>query len=1038
MRSSLLFALLLALVATAGYGQTASLVRDLIAGSGEGAFPLELRTAGGKVFFFTEAGIWASDGTTVGTVLLADSCTGCSRFLGNLDDTVLWLASGDLGPQLWRSDGTRPGTYPLSGPGAAVGSVRGDLGEDEWHAFFRDAFYFGGCTDGACATWRTDGTLEGTLEVGPEAFGFTPEGDRLFFLTYDDSGHSELRVTGDLAKGSTLLALFDAFDRPKALTAAEGRLFFIAKAQGDELWASDGTPAGTRAVTDLAPAEPFNRHASAIKPAGRRAYFVADDVIHGREIWISDGTPQGTRRATEFGFHEPVEWNPALMEEVDGKLVFFAFDGIHPPWLWSTAGSPESTSPLPACPSCRIEDPVLVKAGSRLLFLARDEDHGHEPWATDGTAAGTGRVADICPGNCSSLSDGPQLLPWPGGALLLGAVDGIHGSELWLSNGTSEGTRRITDVAGAGSSHVSSLRPVPLDGQVWFSPGNDRGGLWVTDGAPETTRMVAELGRREQGSAPAFLTASGSRLYFRADAPDIGLWSTAGTPESTVLVRNAFFEGLAAAGGLAYFRVWDELWRTDGTAAGTFVLSTDPSLQKGGVELDERRFFAGGNQLWASDGTVQGTHPVFSHANTNESLSRLSEAGGALFFVALDEQNRDELWTSNGTAAGTRKLRTFDSVGEPEPVASGARIFFRAAGRIWKTDGSPAGTVQVVEGQRGLDATHLTAFREGLAFFGSSEFGRRALWWTDGSAAGTVELGSFVRPPRGLTSFAGRLFFAADDGEHGTELWTSDGTAAGTVLLRDLFPGWRSSSPEDLTVAGGRLFFAAADPAHGIELWASDGTAVGTRLVQDLNPYAHSSGPDQLTVAGDRLYFTADDGLSGRELWYFPLAEGPDCQPTSARLCLNDGRFQVEAAWKDFQGGRGTGRAVALTPDTGYFWFFSPSNVEAVLKVLDGRGVNDHFWVFYGALSNVEYHLTVTDTRTGAARRYFNPPGQLASVGDTRGFGPLGAFSRTSAASGTCQPTAERLCLNGGRFAVEASWKDFQGNQGKGKAVDLT
>ena len=75
-----------------------------------------------------------------------------------------------------------------------------------------------------------------------------------------------------------------------------------------------------------------------------------------------------------------------------------------------------------------------------------------------------------------------------------------------------------------------------------------------------------------------------------------------------------------------------------------------------------------------------------------------------------------------------------------------------------------------------------------------------------------------------------------------------------------------------------------------------------------------------------------------------------------------------------------------LTGDTGYFWFFDPANVELIIKVLDGRALNSHFWVFYGALSNVEYTLTVTDTQTGAVRRYLNPAVQLASVGDTTAF----------------------------------------------------
>jgi hypothetical protein len=100
----------------------------------------------------------------------------------------------------------------------------------------------------------------------------------------------------------------------------------------------------------------------------------------------------------------------------------------------------------------------------------------------------------------------------------------------------------------------------------------------------------------------------------------------------------------------------------------------------------------------------------------------------------------------------------------------------------------------------------------------------------------------------------------------------------------------------------------------------------------------------------------------------------------------------VSAAWKDFQGNTGVGQAVALTSDTGYFWFFGSSNVEVVVKALDGRVLNDHFWIFYGALSNVKYTLTVTDTVTGIVKKYSNPSGLFASVGDTIAFGKPTTF----------------------------------------------
>jgi hypothetical protein len=169
----------------------------------------------------------------------------------------------------------------------------------------------------------------------------------------------------------------------------------------------------------------------------------------------------------------------------------------------------------------------------------------------------------------------------------------------------------------------------------------------------------------------------------------------------------------------------------------------------------------------------------------------------------------------------------------------------------------------------------------------------------------------------------------------------------------------------------------------------------------------------------------------------------------------------VQITWRDFAGHTGAGQAVPLSADTGTFWFFDPNNVEVIVKVLDARALDQSFWVFYGALSNVEYTLSVTDSMTGLTRRYFNPAGQLASFGDTEAFGPLGAYDArtvtspaslatstppaawtavrtTATAPGVCVPGPTRLCLQGDRFAVEAVWKDFQGNTGIGTAVPLS
>jgi len=110
------------------------------------------------------------------------------------------------------------------------------------------------------------------------------------------------------------------------------------------------------------------------------------------------------------------------------------------------------------------------------------------------------------------------------------------------------------------------------------------------------------------------------------------------------------------------------------------------------------------------------------------------------------------------------------------------------------------------------------------------------------------------------------------------------------------------------------------------------------------------------------------------------------CVAGANALCLQGGRFRVEVEWRDFAGASGAGRAEPLTGDTGTFWFFNPANTELIVKVLDARGINGQFWVFYGALSNVGYTLRITDTVTGDVRRYENALGTFASVGDTEAF----------------------------------------------------
>ena len=119
-----------------------------------------------------------------------------------------------------------------------------------------------------------------------------------------------------------------------------------------------------------------------------------------------------------------------------------------------------------------------------------------------------------------------------------------------------------------------------------------------------------------------------------------------------------------------------------------------------------------------------------------------------------------------------------------------------------------------------------------------------------------------------------------------------------------------------------------------------------------------------------------------------PLAASEaGCFPSPTTLCLNNQRYAVTTQWTKSDGTTGQGQAVALTRDTGLFWFFNSSNIEMVIKVLNGCGVDSAYWVFAGGLTNVRVVMTVTDTQTGAVKTYTNPQGQsFLPIQDTLAF----------------------------------------------------
>ncbi|HYG63955.1 MAG TPA: hypothetical protein VEL74_15375, partial [Thermoanaerobaculia bacterium] len=204
--------------------------------------------------------------------------------------------------------------------------------------------------------------------------------------------------------------------------------------------------------------------------------------------------------------------------------------------------------------------------------------------------------------------------------------------------------------------------------------------------------------------------------------------------------------------------------------------------------------------------------------------------------------------------------------------------------------------------------------------------------------------------------------------------------------------------------------YLSTDGGQTWEPWSDglEGLSVGDILIDPTNPY--------------RLYAASGGGsVLERSL---PL---PDCVTGAESLCLNGGRFLAEVTWRLPDGTSGRGQASPLAGETGGFWFFNESNLELMIKVLDGRAVNESFWVFYAALSDVEYTVRITDTVTGETRLYRNPAGRMASVADTSAFraGEAAAASARPAAQAAataqdCGLTSgeSALCLQDARFTV--------------------
>jgi hypothetical protein len=190
---------------------------------------------------------------------------------------------------------------------------------------------------------------------------------------------------------------------------------------------------------------------------------------------------------------------------------------------------------------------------------------------------------------------------------------------------------------------------------------------------------------------------------------------------------------------------------------------------------------------------------------------------------------------------------------------------------------------------------------------------------------------------------------------------------------------------------GARPQFLYSDATEGGVLGGSSGAPVTLasghivgQLLGQCGP-APSDGCDRRNRNVDGAFSSTYSSIAR---WLRPDTTPQPCVQSDTVMCLNNGRFKVTATWRDFSGNQGAGHAIRYTADSGLFWFFQNTNMEMLVKVLNGCAANNRYWVLGAATTNVEYSLTVTDSTTGASKTYSNALGVLSpAIGDTSAFG---------------------------------------------------
>ncbi|MEQ8685596.1 MAG: choice-of-anchor D domain-containing protein [Imperialibacter sp.] len=560
---------------------------------------------------------------------------------------------------------------------------------------------------------------------------------------------------------------------------------------------------------------------------------------------------------------------------------------------------------------------------------------GEEPALVDLTTGNTSVIKDIFPG--SSSSNCRNLHSFFDKVYFLG--DNGNGDDLWVSDGTPEGTKTLINNESFGQ--IYDVRFFSFKSTLLFVVNATS--LYASDGSMEGTKLLKTFDASVQ---PEFGTAeTHSFIYFPINKGEI--WRTNATVEGTELFRKVgtgyYMPEIAKIGDKVVFLAEDEInWGDqyllsyDEDSEKTSHVKSVPRPSLGGLSSNGQvAFIASTHSLWKSDGTEDGTVEVLSSPDIEFRVYQSSFLNDNFVFIAATKESGQELWVSDGSKAGTHILKDI----YPGPL-SGFRpgyetyklldnssfAFFQAKSpdtgvELWVSNGTEAATSliqDINESAQAIDVKQINLSDKELFVLADAGIYYPNLFkLKDGGMLESIlEEGDkyFFIQGSNIEPYKGGLYFGGVASEDGFNTSLNDlyRYSEGKVeLVKRLWNG--NSSPRSLRQINNNLFFTSGN-YDGRELWKSSGSVESTTQVKNIAEGYNSAfevGPDysmeglQIGYLNDKYYFAANDHIHGIELWESDLTtEGTslfmDIEPGSVgsdpkTFFLANGKFYFSA-----------------------------------------------------------------------------------------------------------------------------------------------